>query len=493
MVGLKYDVGPPTLCCLKLAFLDPVSGKMTNDSFSLKYHDMPDVIDFLVLQQFYNEAREHNWQPGVRFRSIIDDAWWFGTIEDQEPLQLEYPDSLFQCFAVKWDNGECEKMSPWDMEPIPEEAALPDQVLDGMSVAEEELNALLYEPQEGEWGAHTRDEECERVLQGIDHLLTLDAAKAFALPVNLQDYPLYCTVVAYPTDLSTIRTRLENRFYRRISALMWEVRYIEHNARTFNEPQSPIVTAAKVVTDVLLHYIGDQSCTDILELYHRLKFEVSSGEEAEVDVDMDSDTPGTSTGRRSTKQKQKTRGVVLDPRAWRGQCRELLRRMVNSADSEPFRRPVDLFEYPDYRDIIDTPMDLGSVSETLLAGNYENPMEFAKDIRLIFSNSRAYTPNKKSKIYSMTLSLSAFFETNIISIIADHKSAIQNERRTRQRQTYRNRLQNGGSSPSLSMSPSPKGKHKSSKSSKPKKSKTSTKNTVRSSHQGIEVFITIDR
>ena len=29
-----------------------------------RYHDMPDVIDFLVLQQFYNEAKEHNWQPG---------------------------------------------------------------------------------------------------------------------------------------------------------------------------------------------------------------------------------------------------------------------------------------------------------------------------------------------------------------------------------------------------------------------------------------------
>ncbi|PWA22989.1 hypothetical protein CCH79_00002070 [Gambusia affinis] len=101
VVGIKYEVGPPTLCCLKLAFLDPVSGKMTNESFSLKYHDMPDVIDFLVLQQFYNEAKERNWQPGMRFRSIIDDAWWFGSVEDQEPLQLEYPDSLFQCYAVK--------------------------------------------------------------------------------------------------------------------------------------------------------------------------------------------------------------------------------------------------------------------------------------------------------------------------------------------------------------------------------------------------------
>lgn len=96
---------------------------------------MPDVIDFLVLQQFYNEAKQHNWQPGefckvmclllmllwilycpllmfhpvltwlssgMRFRSIIDDAWWFGSVEAQEPLQPEYPDSLFQCYAVKY-------------------------------------------------------------------------------------------------------------------------------------------------------------------------------------------------------------------------------------------------------------------------------------------------------------------------------------------------------------------------------------------------------
>lgn len=42
-----------------------------------------------------------------------------------------------------------------------------------MEVAEEELKALLYRPQEGEWGAHTRDEECERVIYGIEQLFTL--------------------------------------------------------------------------------------------------------------------------------------------------------------------------------------------------------------------------------------------------------------------------------------------------------------------------------
>uniref|UniRef100_A0A8C7V4J9 Bromo domain-containing protein n=1 Tax=Oncorhynchus mykiss TaxID=8022 RepID=A0A8C7V4J9_ONCMY len=433
VVGIKYEVGPPTLCCLKLAFLHPISGKMTNESFSLKYHDMPDVIDFLVLQQFYDEAKEHNWQTGVRFRSIIDDAWWFGSVEDQQPLQPEYPDSLFQCYAVKWDNSEREKMSPWDMEPISDEAELPEEVGDGVVVTEEEVKARLYRPQEGEWGAHSRDEDCQRVIFGINDLLTLDLAKAFASPVDLRDYPLYCTVVAYPTDLSTIHRRLENRFYRRISALMWEVRYIEHNARTFNEPQSPIVTAAKVVTDLLCGFVRDQSCTDILDLCHKVKTELSSGEDERANPSP------------------KKRGVVLDIRAWRGQCRELLRRMMDGPDSEPFRQPVDLFTYPDYRDIIDTPMDLGTVTEALVVGNYENPMEFAKDVRLIFSNSKAYTPNKKSQIYTMTLSQSAFFERQIISIISDYKSAVQNQRRrSRQSVSYRKRLNSGGSSPPTS-------------------------------------------
>lgn len=36
IVGIKYEVGLPTLCCLKLAFLDPDTGKLTGGSFSMK-------------------------------------------------------------------------------------------------------------------------------------------------------------------------------------------------------------------------------------------------------------------------------------------------------------------------------------------------------------------------------------------------------------------------------------------------------------------------
>ncbi|NXK98393.1 BRWD3 protein, partial [Formicarius rufipectus] len=481
-VGIKYEVGPPTLCCLKLAFLDPITGKMTGESFSIKYHDMPDVIDFLVLHQFYNEAKERNWQIGDRFRSIIDDAWWFGTVESQQPFQAEYPDSSFQCYSVHWDNNERERMSPWDMEPIPEGTAYPEEVGAGVPVTPEELTALLYKPQEGEWGAHSRDEECERVIRGIEQLLSLDISNPFAVPVDLSAYPMYCTVVAYPTDLTTIRRRLENRFYRRISALMWEVRYIEHNARTFNEPDSPIVKAAKVVTDVLLRFIGDQSCTDILEIYNKVKAEdlSSTDEEEEVaEVDVDSDAPGTSSGKRRVRRRVKRQPLRASPDAWQEQCQQLLNLIYEREDSEPFRQPVDLFSYPvsaaphpewlslgqnimlgmsDYRDIVDTPMDFSTVKETLEAGNYTSPLEFYKDIRLIFCNSKAYTPNKKSRIYSMTLRLSALFENHMKSIISEYKAALQCQRRRRPR--YRKRLRSSSSSPSTSRASSPKGKQK---------------------------------
>uniref|UniRef100_A0A8C3WFS2 Bromodomain and WD repeat domain containing 1 n=1 Tax=Catagonus wagneri TaxID=51154 RepID=A0A8C3WFS2_9CETA len=348
IVGIRYEVGPPTLCCLKLAFIDPATGKLTDKSFSIRYHDMPDVIDFLVLRQFYDEARQRNWQSCDRFRSIIDDAWWFGTVLSQEPYQPQYPDSHFQCYIVRWDNTEIEKLSPWDMEPIPDNVEPPEELGASISVTSDELEKLLYKPQDGEWGQKSRDEECERIISGIDQLLNLDIAAAFAGPVDLCTYPKYCTVVAYPTDLYTIRMRLINRFYRRLSALVWEVRYIEHNARTFNEPESVIARSAKKITDQLLKFI-------------------------------------------------------------------------------------------DYRDIIDTPMDFGTVRETLEAGNYDSPLEFCKDIRLIFSNAKAYTPNKRSKIYSMTLRLSALFEEKMKKISSDFKVGQKFSEKLRRSQRFKRR------------------------------------------------------
>lgn len=266
---------------------------------------------------------------------------------------------------------------------------------------------------------------------------------------------------------------------------MWEVRYIEHNARTFNEPDSPIVKAAKIVTDVLLRFIGDQSCTDILDTYNKVKAEELNSTDAEEDteiIDLDSDGPGTSSGRR-VKCRGRRQSLRCNPDAWKNQCKELLSLIYEREDSEPFRQPADPFSYPthqeqegestqfivperqhdsslseDHQGVTETRMDFSTVKEILEAGNYVSPLEFCKDVRQIFSNSKAYTSNKKSRLYSMTLRLSALFENHIKNIISEYKSAIQNQKRRRPR--YRKRLRSSSSSLSSSRAPSPKGKQK---------------------------------
>jgi len=57
-------------------------------------------------------------------------------------------------------------------------------------------------------------------------------------------------------------------------------------------------------------------------------------------------------------------------------------------------------------------MDFATVRETLEAGNYESPMELCKDVRLIFSNSKAYTPSKRSRVYNLI----AFFLSELNEI-----------------------------------------------------------------------------
>lgn len=65
VVGIRYEIKPPRLCCLKLALQDE-SGRPTGKTFTVKFHDMPDVLDFFVLKQCYLTALSRDWQSGDR-------------------------------------------------------------------------------------------------------------------------------------------------------------------------------------------------------------------------------------------------------------------------------------------------------------------------------------------------------------------------------------------------------------------------------------------
>nr|XP_029722575.1 PH-interacting protein-like [Aedes albopictus] len=425
VVGIKYEIRPPRLCCLKLAILneDKVpSGR----SFVIKYHDMPDVLDFLVLKQTFDTSVRRNWGPGDRFRCMIEDVWWLGQIESLNQLSPEFPDSLFMCFRVRWDNGEYEFMSPWDLEPV-DESRLPVEVGGAVPVLPEELRATLYQPKAEEWPRGDRDASCRRIIGGLEQVMGLAIADLFLAPVDLNIYPEYAFVVEYPIDLNTIKARFENHFYRRITSAQFDVRYLATNAEKFNESHSNIVKHARIVTDLCLRILGEINDVDVPAVYHQLVDTYISS-----DSDSDENRPGPSSGssnnnnsssnRRPPAGSRRSRRLVPEG-DWRVDCRELLEMIWQCDDSEPFREPVDTIQHPDYLQIVDTPMDLRTIKEDLLGGNYETPADFCKDMKLIFQNSRNYNTNKRSRIYSMTLRLSTLFEAHIKPIIYNWKSA----------------------------------------------------------------------
>ncbi|XP_024885471.1 PH-interacting protein isoform X2 [Temnothorax curvispinosus] len=459
VVGIKYEIRPPRLCCLKLALMDD-AGRLTGQNFTIKYHDMADVLDFLVLRQTFDMALARSWSQHDKFRCMIDDGWWMGKIVGMQPLDEEFPESYFMSIRVRWDNGEFERMSPWDLEPIDEDR-VPTEIGGAVSVLPEERQAILYQPHAEEWPMGDREATCRRIIRGLDQVMSLAIAEPFVVPVDLSLYPTYAYIVEYPIDLSTIKARFENHFYRRITSAQFDVRYLATNAEQFNEPHSHIVKKARIVTDLCLRIIKETTDVDVPAVYHQLNDTYHS---SESEVDVENNRPSTSKPRSASSRNLRSQEISQD---WKLACRQLLESLWQCEDSIPFREPVDRLEHPEYYQIIDTPMDLRTVKEDLLGGNYETPVEFAKDMKLIFTNSRNFNTNKRSRIYSMTIRLSAMFEDHMHRILLNWKSASRrkcnnnknneknNEKKTRAKRKRRQRKKpnlSNGTGPSKSKS-----------------------------------------
>ena len=81
--------------------------------------------------------------------------------------------------------------------------------------------------------------------------MNLAIAKPFLTPVDLSSWPDYANKIAYPIDLSTIKARLDNLFYRRSRAILTDVERIATNAERFSHPDIDIVEHARVITKLL--------------------------------------------------------------------------------------------------------------------------------------------------------------------------------------------------------------------------------------------------
>lgn len=64
-------------------------------------------------------------------------------------------------------------------------------------------------------------------------------------------------------------------------------------------------------------------------------------------------------------------------------CLMVLDRLVKDGFANIFLEPVDMDQFPDYEEVVDQPMDLGTVRKKLAAKKYQAPENFARDVRKV--------------------------------------------------------------------------------------------------------------
>ena len=82
IIEINFEIKAPRLVTIKFRVLQ--DGEETKEQFIVRYHDMPNVIDFIVLKQVYDDAhkRYDDLSPGSRYKSIVDNEWWLGSVQE---------------------------------------------------------------------------------------------------------------------------------------------------------------------------------------------------------------------------------------------------------------------------------------------------------------------------------------------------------------------------------------------------------------------------
>ena len=94
-----------------------------------------------------------------------------------------------------------------------------DQPAEEAVVTEHELQLFRYKSDPAEWPAEEFDSFRNRVVPLFEKAIEHSIASEFAVPVDFSLNPAYPQRIAYPVDLTLIKERLTNGFYRLVLSL----------------------------------------------------------------------------------------------------------------------------------------------------------------------------------------------------------------------------------------------------------------------------------
>jgi hypothetical protein len=287
------------LVILSLREMSSKTSISTNKQFNVRYHDMENVIDFIVLRKCYESSYSTTkWKPGDQFRAIVDDKWWFGTIKGYNLNNELAKNTFFQLYWIQWANNQTELLSMWDLEKI--NGILPKNRRRSVDITHEEREQF-YTSDANEWPLCGKCKECERIAEGLDSknefvfnyfsyiclkvfffnlsicltigldiIMKFKESEKFVFPVDLAKNEFYARKIAYPLSLSIIKSRVKNHFYRRLSAIKFDLTFIHSNACILDSENSDFVRNSKIVTAVCLKFIDDCDCRDPNIIYNEV-------------------------------------------------------------------------------------------------------------------------------------------------------------------------------------------------------------------------------
>lgn len=94
-----------------------------------------------------------------------------------------------------------------------------------------------------------------------------------------------------------------------------------------------------------------------------------------------------------------------------------LDQLFQKQESVPFQKPVDIVAIPKYREIIANPIDLGTIKQKLVDGEYEEPWQYINDVRQVFANAWKYN-KKNALVYIYCTKVSRMNHCNFRNVIS---------------------------------------------------------------------------
>ncbi|KAJ1363311.1 Bromodomain and WD repeat-containing protein 3 [Parelaphostrongylus tenuis] len=438
---VRYVRKPYRLTVVRLSQTDR-DGQRTGISWNVKFHDLANVPDFIILKQHYDTSLEQNVQEGDRIEAILDGQWWTGTVNRKEPKSEDFPSSLWFCLRIIWDSGEEDIMSPWDCQPRSGSRKSGDEA------SEMDHRSFAHFHPDDDWPEsdlrgpiEAKELCCARMSDAIEKLSVRETVEPFAYPVSLEAFPDYAANIDYPIDLDTIVNRLRSGFYRRLKSLHQDIRHIAIAAEQFNEPTSAIVRNSRVVVETLIRFSRDLLLDDVVNLYDTL-FDMPSDQIVEY---CKKDLPQFEFVGELHKQLAETNSAEspVEP-GWKTDCRTILRSVMADPCASHFLK-ADAATNEDLAAALQQTCDLTSLEEALERGDIDQPATLLHNVERMVHACKTSIDDKRSPIYRDSLALGSLFAERMRGVLSQFeriwKNLIDPAGRILRRRSRKDRIQ----------------------------------------------------